>query len=117
MVVPDSYFETIEDKVFARIENENNSKQSFINKYWIVTAVAASIMLLISIYKPFDIDKNLDIAEIEEYIEVENLNLSTYELADLYASEIDNLTIDNAITSDEIEDYLEEDFSESIFYN
>jgi len=114
--VPDNYFENIEDRVFAKIENENK-QANFFKKYWVISAIAASLVLLISVYNPFKEKSNLDLAEIEAYIEDGNIELNSYELADLYELEIEDLQIENQINTEELEEYLEDELPESVFYN
>jgi len=89
-----------------------------LKKYWIPTTIAASFLFLITIYNPFKENKELDLAEIEAWIEEGNLDLSTYEIASIYNQEIENLAIDPKLNTNDIENYLlEEDMDESILYN
>jgi hypothetical protein len=114
--VPKNYFENIEDRVFAKLERENKQRNSF-KKYWIVSAIAASLVLFISIYNPFNEKNKLDLVEIEAYIEEGNIDINSYELADLYELELADLQIEKQINTDELEDYLEDELPESVFYN
>ncbi|HIP49582.1 MAG TPA: hypothetical protein EYG92_11535 [Lutibacter sp.] len=115
--LPVDYFENFEDKLFKRLASEKETKVFSLKKYWIPVAIAASLLLFISIYNPFKEDKSLDIAEIEAWIEEGNLDLNSYEMADLYDFEMDNIAIKPNLNTNDIEDYLLEEIDESIFYN
>ena len=116
--LPKDYFDTLEDRVFERLENEQEQEEKTrsLKKYWFPVAIAASFILFISIYKPFKQVVKLEISEIEAYIYAGNLDLNTYEIAEFYEAELNELTVDKHINSDELEDYLEEEIPESLLY-
>ena len=115
--VPEGYFDSIEDQVFDRLALEDKSKVISLKKYWIPVAVAASLALLVSIYNPFSTNQNIEVSEIEQWIDEGNLELNSYEIAELYSDELDNINIENTLNTDDLEDYLDNQISEESFYN
>lgn len=116
--IPKDYFEIFEDQVFKRLASEKKNRIISLKKYWLPVAVAASLLLFISIYNPFfNGYDNLSIAEIEDWINEDNLDLNAYEIADLYSLEIENITISDKLKEEEIEAYLLEEINEPEFYN
>ncbi len=115
--VPDAYFDTVEEAVFKRLEQEKKLKIIPLKKYWIPAIIAASLLLFIGIYNPFTRNKLIETAEIEAWIDAGYLELNSYEIAAIYETEIDDLTIDNQINTENLENYLTDDLSETIFYD
>ena len=115
--IPKDYFGNFEDNLFKRLKTEKVTKTVFFKKYWIPLAIAASLLLFISVYNPFKKEESLNIAEIEAWIEEGNLELNSYEIADLYDFEMDDVSVNQNLNTNNIEDYLLEEIDESIFYN
>jgi hypothetical protein len=115
--IPEGYFDTIEDNVFERLALENKPKVISLKKYWIPATVAATLLVFVSIYNPFTNRQNLEIAEIEQWIEEGNLDLNSYEIAELYTDELENINIKNSINTHDLEEYLNDEISEESFYN
>lgn len=114
--IPKGYFDALENRVFKRLEKEDKRKVIALKRYWIPTAIAASLLLIISIYNPFTENNNLEFAEIEEWIDAGNLELNSYEIAAIYNTEIDNIKINQKYNEQDLEDYLTDEISESLFY-
>lgn len=115
--VPLDYFDTFEDRVFDRLAKEKKNKIFSINKYWISTAIAASIVLMFTIYNPFTITKNKEIEEITTWIENGNLDLDSYQIAEFYNSDLESFEIQNTISTETLENYIIDEFTEDAFYN
>lgn len=115
--VPDGYFDTIEYTVFERLALEKKSKVFSLRKYWVPAAVAASLVLLVTIYNPFNNKQNIEVADIEAWIEEGNLDMDSYEIADALNADLENITIENNIDKDDLENYIDDAFSEESFYN
>jgi len=115
--IPTGYFDTVEDTVFKRLALEKKPRIISLKKYWIPATIAASLLLLVSIYNPFDTKQTLELAEIEAWIDEGNLDIDSYEIAELYSDEMDTITMENTINTDELEDYLNDIVSEESFYN
>ncbi len=117
--VPKGYFDSIEDQVFNQLALEDKPKVISLKKYWIpvAAAAAASLALLVSIYNPFSTNQNIKVSEIEQWIDEGNIELNSYEIAELYSDELENISIENTINTDDLEDYLNNEISEESFYN
>ena len=115
--VPEGYFDSVEDQVFDRLALEEKPKIISLKKYWIPVVVAASLALLVSIYNPFSTNQNIEVSEIEQWIDEGNLELNPYEIAELYNDELENISIENTLNTDDLEDYLNNQISEESFYN
>lgn len=115
--VPETKFETFEDIVIGRIEQEKQAKFFNIKKYWKPLAIAASLALVFFIYNPFNSSNNKEIAEITQWIESGNLDLDSYEIAEYFQSELESLELENTINTESLENYLLEEVSEESFYN
>ncbi len=116
--LPDNYFETLEDRVFERLTNEKTTKVRSLKKYWIggLVAVAASLLLFISIYKPQQ-EQNIDVATLESYLLDNEIDLDTYELAEaINDNELVTIETENTIKQSDLEDYLLEAVSEENLY-
>lgn len=108
--VPDNYFGSIEDKITAAIKPQNEVKVIKLftpKKIWYASAVAASILLMLTIF----MDKNITVdsietASIENYIINEDLDLN--EFASLFSEdELTNVKlISDGYNSQMLEDYV-----------
>lgn len=115
--VPKDYFEHVESYVFDRLKKDNNLKATSLRKYWIPATIAASLLFLMSIYNPFSQKNTIEVTEIEQWISAGNLDLTSYEIADVFESDIDSFDIETQINEEDLEAYLEDTISESIFYD
>jgi len=115
--IPAGYFDNLEDKVFARLAQEKKPKVFSLKKYWIPAAVAASLLLFVTIYNSFAKKQTLQLTEVEAWIEEGNLELNSYEIAKLYTDEIENININTTLDAYDLEDYLNDEISEESFYN
>jgi len=118
--VPKGYFETFEDRVFEKLAiEEKKSKIISIRKSWIggMIAVAASVLLFFTLYKPATTDK-IELAEIESYIIDGNIDIDSYELADaINIDDLETIEFENTIKQNDLEDYLLDAISEENLYN
>lgn len=119
--VPEGYFDTVEDAVLEEINSETkviSFKRRFAEKF-IYIAVAASILLFVTLQifnsDEKDLFADVQISEIENWIENGDLELSSYEIAAVY-EDIDLGTLDfsNLYSDDDLMDYLNEMDIESI---
>ena len=118
--IPDGYFDTLEDQVFDRLNSETkvvNFKSIFVKRV-IPYTVAASLLLFVSLQffnkKATDSFANIEISEIEEWIDYGEIELNSYEIASVYEDEdFENLEINQFSDSDLI-DYLDDIDIESL---
>ena len=113
--VPENYFETFEDIVIERIAKDK--KFISIKKLWIPTAIAASLVLMFSIYNPFSSKNNIEVAEVNLWIEEGYLGMSSYDIAEYFHPDLETLDLENTINKDDLENYIKNEFSEESFYN
>ena len=110
--VPEGYFDTLEDRVFARIAEEENQKSSKVislgarlKKVWAPMAVAASLVLLVTISGIFKsgpgVEGSVTVAEMEEVLN----SFDSYELAEVF-SDVDLAANQTINEEDELLDYL-----------
>jgi hypothetical protein len=110
--VPDGYFENLEERILQNVAQEKTVKviRLFKRKTFIYAiSVAACAALVFSIYTGNTGKvEPLRIADIEAYIDGDAMDLDSYDIAQLLSEyEIDNLTLENEIFSQEsLEDYL-----------
>ena len=92
--VPKDYFKTLEDNVFKKIQEQDAKQPSIISlktrvtKIFIPIAIAASFLLLFTIYTPkadnnYSFD-NLAATDIENWIEDDYISLDSYQIAEVY---------------------------------
>ncbi len=115
--IPKGYFDSIEDNIFEKLSKEKENKTRSIRRYWIPAAIAASIILLFSIYNPFFITQNKEFAEVSSWIEDGHLDLDSYQIADYYESDLESLEIEDLINTETLEDYIKDELTEEAFYN
>ncbi|MCM4171735.1 hypothetical protein DHD32_09595 [Arenibacter sp. TNZ] len=128
--VPEGYFENLNTKIFQKLENEPVetkiiSLKSYKKHFYAVASVAAIVLLFIGIQ--FNGSKVLsysDLAnsDIEEYFEYNDMELSSYDLAEILPlNDLDlNDILENRLDNDNIIDYLNshvEDFEELNLHN
>lgn len=128
--VPDGYFENLNTKILQKLENSMVETKviplkSYKKHIYAVASIAAILLLFIAIQ--FNGNKTLsysDLAnsEIEQYFEFNELELSSYDLAEILPiNDWDqNDIMDNRLDNDNILDYLNshiEDFEELNLHN
>ncbi|MEZ4971184.1 MAG: hypothetical protein R2814_16265 [Flavobacteriaceae bacterium] len=128
--IPEGYFETLNSKLLAQLEN-NRTEAMIIplksNKkyYYIAASVAAVILLFIfipwnrNIVPPYSDVANSD---IEQYFEFNDLELSSYDLAEILpVYDLDpNDILENRLDNENIIEYLDshiEDLEELNMHN
>ncbi|MCK0145690.1 hypothetical protein MWU78_08550 [Arenibacter sp. F26102] len=128
--VPEGYFDDLNTKILQKLENSSVETKviplkSYKKHFYAVASVAAVLLLFIVIQ--FNSDKTLsysDLAnsEIEQYFEFNDLELSSYDLAEILPiNDMDlNDILENRLDNDNIIDYLDthiEDFEELNLHN
>jgi hypothetical protein len=123
--VPEGYFENLNTDIFQKLENEPVetkiiSLKSYKKHFYAVASIAAVVLLFIAIQ--FNGSKAIsysDLAnsDIEQYFEFNDMELSSYDLAEILPlNELDlNDILENRLDNDNIIDYLNshvEDFEE-----
>jgi len=114
--VPTNYFENFEVKS-AEIKSKNKSSLFTLNRFWIPVAIAAVFVLSIGINNLQSLNANVQVADMENWIENGALNLSSYDLASIYEPELENINLTDFVAKEEIEDYLGNDINEMIYYD
>lgn len=113
--VPDNYFNTLQDKLNDKLKDEGKVIQlrSYKRYYAIAAAIAALFIFVIGqqFYNTKEVSfMDLANSEIEAYFDSNDLDMSTYELAEVLP--LDQLEIndilDTHMNNDNIEDYLQE---------
>ena len=93
--VPTDYFKTVEDNVFKKINEQDNkqpkvfSLKTKVVKIFIPIAIAASLLLLFTVYtqktdSTYSFD-NLAAIDIENWIEEDYISLDSYQIAEVYS--------------------------------
>jgi len=108
--IPQSYFDSVEGNVFKRLNIEEKPVISLLSRktFYYVAGIAASLVLLISIFTNTEVSEELSVEIVETYLEERNLD--SYELAQLLA-DVDLLEEDFTISNtpydeDNLESYL-----------
>ncbi|AOW19297.1 hypothetical protein [Urechidicola croceus] len=119
--IPKDYFETIEDKVFQKIKKETKIEkfQNTLLRKIIPIGIAASLLIYISLQlfktKEQDFFANLEISEIENWIDNGNLEIDTYEIATIYEDiDFEDLELENQYSEDDLINYLDDINIESL---
>lgn len=111
---PDNYLENIDNEILNRIHVNKKTKVISINRNTIFRtlayAVAASLLLFFGLKTLYPTDTNLNfdtltIAQIEAWMEIEMVDINTYDIADTFADASFNL--ENSYSNEEILDYLD----------
>ena len=111
--VPEGFFEDFEDKVMRELQNRETPVFS-LKKYVWVSAIAASLVLFISlfsIHKKHPIETDTIIGWMDY-----NEDLDAYDIAEVFPDEMDAIHFDEKTDTQEIEDYLEDTLTEDNFY-
>ena len=114
--VPKGYFEQVEKDILSKVQKEETpviSLKNYKAYFYAAAAVAAVIVLVIGLqWNKEDALSFDDLAQVEisEYIESGDLEMSTYEIAEVIP--VNNLEIDDfmdtAVDREQIMDYLED---------
>ncbi len=115
--VPKDYFDTFEKRLSKRLDSETLAKSNLFKRYWSPMAIAASLVLFISLFNPFSQGNEMTANEMEAYFEEGILEVDSYEIAAIYSLELESLTLTDQISTDDIESYLLSEIDESILYN
>lgn len=127
--VPENYFEDFEQKVLSKLQQPTVNKKvkvvtllrSRFIKISAGVAVAASLALLF-IFNPFQPSEKLSfdslkIAEIEAWIEADQLNLDAYQIASVYKEEkLQPNLLNLTINEQELEGFLNHENIDELLY-
>jgi len=111
--VPDNYFDTVETVILDKVVSKDKTKLITLSTkraFYYISGIAASVLLLISIFNWDDgtTNNNITIEMVETYFE--NSDLNSYELADLLSEteflEDDFSIVETEYDEDNIEAYL-----------
>jgi len=118
-IAPEGYFNGLNDKIRQRLENETKVVQlpSYRKFYWAAASIAAVFILIFGIDWSSNNKSNWDdlvTADIEAYLEDDELHLSSYELAEILTlDEIEiNDILDKQFEDDKILEYLNENIDQ-----
>ena len=115
--VPEGYFDNLQDKISSRMQAAEEPKVIKMNpwkKYYFVAASVAAVAIVIISLRLGRTDdftfSDLANAELESYFYDNDLDLTSYEMAEvLPVDEIEvNDILDNALNEENIIDYLDE---------
>jgi len=114
---PEGYFTALSDQLNERLKNEPKVFQlsSYRKFYWAAASIAAMLLVFFGINLSTTEKSNwndLATADIEAYIENDELNLSSFELAELLP--IDEIEINDILTNQFEEENLLEYLNENI---
>ena len=122
--IPENYFETLEDSVFEKVKREPKTirlKNRFVKTF--IQLAAASLLLFITFQlfndpSSTDLLVNLEISEIESWIDNGDLELDSYEIAAIYENvDFDELEINQQYNNEYLIEYLEDIDIESLYLN
>ena len=118
-VAPEGYFDELNDKINQRLENETKVVQlpSYRKFYWAAASIAAIFILIFGINWSTNNESNWDdlaMADIEAYLEEDELPLSSYEVAEILTlDEIEiNDILDKQFEDDKLLEYLNENIDQ-----
>lgn len=110
--VPDNYFESLEDTILSKVTFEDPKVISIFKRrnLWYASGIAAAIaLLLVFTWNSNTINPNtIEFAEIETYINNDNLDLEMQDIAQVLNDEdLEDLSLETlSISEENIEDYL-----------
>lgn len=114
--VPQHYFENFETKLIDQLPEFSTKKsKTFTLFIKTLTAVAAVLIIGIVINQLYINPKftDTDYAQLADY---STSQVSNYELASIYADELETLPVTDFIETSEIENYLQQDIDQVIYY-
>jgi len=115
--VPDGYFDSLQDKLNSRLGEAEESRVIKLNpwkKYYLVAASVAALIVIVIGFRLGQPEEftfsDLANAELESYLNENDLGLTSYEIAEvLPVEEIEvNDILDNDLNEENIIDYLDE---------
>lgn len=123
---PENYFDTLEKNVLNQVTPSKTKVISLITKKQLVyiSTVAAAVLFSFFVLKPSDLQKttfeNIEYTVLEDYLTIEDIDLSANELAELY--NIDSIDLNSisfsSIDESTILEYLSDEvISEDYFDN
>ncbi|MBV1924196.1 MAG: hypothetical protein KUG68_09230 [Flavobacteriaceae bacterium] len=123
--IPDNYFNEVEDKIFSELnQTETNNGNKIISLFskktiYYAASIAACAIIVFSL---FNSDKSIDdideilVAEIEQFIEDENISFDTYEITSMLIED-EELNLENDLFSEELlEEYLLETINDTSLF-
>ena len=115
-VTPKGYFDTVEDKVFERLQTETkviDFKTRFV-KTFLPIAAAASLLLFVTLQllnnstDNTDLFAKMEISEIENWIEDEDFEMNSYQIAALYEDvDFEEIELNQNYNDVNLSNYLE----------
>lgn len=120
--IPENYFETLEDSVFEKIRREPKTirlKNRFVKTF--IPLAAASLLLFITFQlfndtSSTDLLANLEVSEIENWIDNGDLELDSYEIAAIYENvDFEELEINQQYNDESLIEYLNNIDIESLY--
>ncbi len=115
---PDNYFETFSNTILQKIkEDEKPVISLFSNKIRLVLAVAATLLIGLFVSQFQFTSQNIPSEDIENYIAYSS-SMNQYELVSmLEQDDIDNMTLDYNLESDDIGEFLHHNSNIEILIN
>ncbi len=120
--IPENYFETLEDSVFEKIRREpkiRRLKNRFVKTF--IPLAAASLLLFVTFQlfnntSSTDLLANLEVSEIENWIDNGDLELDSYEIAAIYENvDFEELEINQQYNDEHLIKYLNDIDIESLY--
>jgi hypothetical protein len=107
---PERYFDHLEDSILSTIKNTARIRKSKTRILYTISSVAAALLLYIGTAKYNQSNivtfESITITDVQAYIEAGNMSLDTYALASLDQDIDMNDLLDDSISDEEINDYL-----------
>lgn len=123
---PDNYFDTLEESILNKASSSETKVRRLISRKQItyISTIAATLVFSFLIFKPSDIQnttfENIEYTVYEEYLSTEHIDMSPYELAELYninSNDLDDISF-STLEEDNIMNYLTDEIdSEDYFDN
>jgi len=121
--IPKGYFDTVEDNVFKKLHTETkviDFKTRFI-KTFLPIAAAASLLLFVTLQllnnnnDNTDLFANMELSEIENWIDNGSLEFDSYQIAAVYNdTDLEDIELDQQYSDDNLMDYLDDIDIESL---
>ena len=115
--VPQNYFENIESSIIAKLETTEKANLFTLRKFWIPTAIAAMFVLTFGIDTFQDQNMEVNLADMEKWMENGVIDLNSYELAAVYEAELAEIQLSDFVDDNEIADYLHDDIDELYLFD
>lgn len=114
--VPVGFFDSVESNVHIKMETQHKKSLFTLTRYWIPFSVAAMLVLTVGIVKfssktPLQ-SAQVEVEEMEEWIENGSVDMNSYEIASIYETELSQINPTDFLNEKEIEDYLQNDIDQ-----